>query len=87
MDVKSFKNNTEPLPHVQCSPLRRLTTLCLLRQHLRMSSESAQYLVVFAGSHISAEVHQARGIHKNHFKCLVEVIQDRLEEQTQSLVP
>jgi len=52
-----------------------------------MPPQPAWYLVVFAGSHISTEVHQPGGIHKDHFKRLVEVIQDRLEEQTQTLVP
>lgn len=58
----------------------------LLRQHLKKPPQPAQYLVVFAGSHISTEIHQSRGIHKDHFKCLVEIIQDRLEKQTWSLV-
>lgn len=42
--------------------------------------------MVFASSHISTEIHQSRGIHKDNFKCLVEIIQDRLEKQTRSLV-
>lgn len=45
------------------------------------------YLVVFASSHIRAEVHQPGGIHKDHFKRLVEVSQGRLEEQRKPSEP
>lgn len=48
---------------------------------------TCRYLVVFASSHIRTEVHQPGGIHKDHFKRLVEVSQGRLEEQRKRSEP